>query len=1177
MENQTDKFYFQPGGSLPADSPTYVKRKSDDILFNYLKDGKFCYILTARQMGKSSMRVQVARRLEAEGVSCVNIDLTAIGSLDTTTEQWYYSLLNKTCRDLELPGPLLRKWWGENLDLSPVNRFSTFIEQVLLKQVKGYIVIFIDEIDSILSLDRSKFSTDDFFAVIRHCYNSRVDDPDYNRLTFALMGVATPNDLMQDPSRTPFNIGYHVDLESFDFKNSAPLLKGLKGLQAEPDDLLKSVLDWTCGQPYLTQKICHSLVSSPADITDISVVEQQVDKLFFTEEFDDHNIKNVNNRILLHETYNIQMLEIVQQLLKEKRIEADDGDFAQIYLRLSGLVKKKDNHLVIRNKIYQNIFNEQWLKNAMGKIRRPFAEAMQNWMGLEKPKSAALRGEVLEQALEWAEKREDITPTENEFLNFSQLVRQEEREKEIELLYTNRLRIRNRILVFALVIAVIAGVVAGYFAFEANRQTQNAKKQEIKANEQAERATEQAKIAKEQETIALHQKTVALNNLKKLKESLITLDQSDECRLGVIEYLYQDKDLIESLRQVPSEEQLQAHFDKLLKAVEERSAITVAEYVARFKLRTNVAEPKDYPIDVKTPSGKKLEDFKVPEELIKNDHHLINLILKTESMNDDERQYWFNLWEVMNHEQREKLRDILTRERQKLAEIGKLKEDPKVSLAKLTNRLEYLSKKISELHMFHISDEIFGVKSLWEENDFKEFEANFLNLKDKFATAHEFHFALSCLYSCQNKMTKAINHVKLSVSEKPYKIKYLERLADYYTQEKKYDDAQGMYKIIIPMLSMYLQLIDSDKTRIHYSSLLMNSAKTYMNMGKTEHAIKEYEDIRNLSEEYLSKERNENDLADYLKQIEKTYPYYDKEKKNHRIALDHRKICVIFSKKLIDIKRSEENLYKHVQNLWSASWYESHLENYEKSLNYLSDSISIIEQLLEINRSEKYLENYSMLLLNMSNDFRLYKKYDKSLQYAEKGFAIGEELQEKFKRTDRLAKAYERFSEIQLIKCQFKEAINSAQKGIEIDHEKKFIDVNEVNLAHAYLLSDRFEEAKAIYFKYKGKQNDDENQLWEKSILESFTFFRKNGLIHSKMLDIEEILDVYVEDIQSLLSELGYNPGTIDNRMGENTEIAIRAYQKDMDLKIDGKPSVELLNHLILNVYNKEKPSEEST
>lgn len=73
--------------------------------------------------------------------------------------------------------------------------------------------------------------------------------------------------------------------------------------------------------------------------------------------------------------------------------------------------------------------------------------------------------------------------------------------------------------------------------------------------------------------------------------------------------------------------------------------------------------------NLKTPTGKGIVDFKIPQPLIDKDKPLIELVMNSESMKDSERQYWFNLTEVMNEEQVEKLRDILTRERQKLADI----------------------------------------------------------------------------------------------------------------------------------------------------------------------------------------------------------------------------------------------------------------------------------------------------------------------------------------------------------------------------------------------------------------------------------------------------------------------------------------------------------------------------
>lgn len=79
----------------------------------------------------------------------------------------------------------------------------------------------------------------------------------------------------------------------------------------------------------------------------------------------------------------------------------------------------------------------------------------------------------------------------------------------------------------------------------------------------------------------------------------------------------------------------------------------------------------DTTIDVnalKTKTGKTLADFTVPADFLK-DVELTQLVMLSESMNDKERQYWFNLSEVMTPSQIEKLRGILTRERDKLAEI----------------------------------------------------------------------------------------------------------------------------------------------------------------------------------------------------------------------------------------------------------------------------------------------------------------------------------------------------------------------------------------------------------------------------------------------------------------------------------------------------------------------------
>ena len=72
-------------------------------------------------------------------------------------------------------------------------------------------MVFVDEIDTTLRLG----FTDDFFASIRYLYNERASNKNLARLSFVLLGVASPGDLMKDTERTPFNIGQRVDLNDF--------------------------------------------------------------------------------------------------------------------------------------------------------------------------------------------------------------------------------------------------------------------------------------------------------------------------------------------------------------------------------------------------------------------------------------------------------------------------------------------------------------------------------------------------------------------------------------------------------------------------------------------------------------------------------------------------------------------------------------------------------------------------------------------------------------------------------------------------------------------------------------------------------------------------------------------------------------------------------------------------
>ncbi|HRI08342.1 MAG TPA: AAA-like domain-containing protein, partial [Nannocystaceae bacterium] len=238
---------FQVGGAIPI-GRLYVERRADAELVDNLLEGEFCYVLAPRQIGKSSLRLRAAKRLEQKGEGRVSIDFSGIGS-SVTVDEWYFSIAYEIAEELGLPNPEL--FWTQHTQLTPVHRWYRFLRNEILDRIDEPVIVFIDEVDSVLALS---FTTDDFFASIRSAYNLRAEDPTYRRLTFCLLGVAAPSDLIQNPVRTPFNIGRGVRLDDFTRAELDAFAPGLAHLGRDTDALLSAAYAWTSGHPYMTQR-----------------------------------------------------------------------------------------------------------------------------------------------------------------------------------------------------------------------------------------------------------------------------------------------------------------------------------------------------------------------------------------------------------------------------------------------------------------------------------------------------------------------------------------------------------------------------------------------------------------------------------------------------------------------------------------------------------------------------------------------------------------------------------------------------------------------------------------------------------------------------------------------------------------------------------------------------------
>ncbi|OYD93206.1 hypothetical protein CDG76_21205 [Nostoc sp. 'Peltigera membranacea cyanobiont' 210A] len=510
---------YQVGGSLHSDDPTYVVRQADEKLYTSLKSGDFCYVFNSRQMGKSSLLQRISRRLKSEGYKCIYLDVTQLGSEDTTSAQWYKGIIVSIFYGLNLAEHVnFKQWWNMQTGLSPVQKLHQFVEEVLLPNVKSDsegggkakgIFILIDEIDSLLSLN---FPVNDFFAWIRHCYNQQAHDPNFKRLGFALFGVASPSDLIADKRRTPFNIGTAIELYGFRLHETSPLLNGLQGAISQPEVVLQEAIYWTGGQPFLTQKLCQLVLQTALNTSERKIILSPKTEAYWVEALvrshiiqhwesqdEPEHLRTIRDRLLFNQQQAGRLLSLYQQVLQAEEIEdaknkntsdswyptpaispvPTDDSREQTELLLSGLVEKHNGYLRIKNPIYRSIFNAEWVLKQLDNLR-PYSQPFNAWVASGfQDESRLLRGNALQEVLDWTQ-RKSLSDLDYRFLAASQeLERREVQHKlEVERLKETEARLASeqksarlqRRLLLGVSLALVAVIILGFTTLYAARQ-----------------------------------------------------------------------------------------------------------------------------------------------------------------------------------------------------------------------------------------------------------------------------------------------------------------------------------------------------------------------------------------------------------------------------------------------------------------------------------------------------------------------------------------------------------------------------------------------------------------------------------------------------------------------------------------------------------------------------------
>jgi WD40 repeat protein len=406
-----DIIYHTTGGVLPLTVTTYVERPADRELEKHLEDGKFCHIFNSRQMGKSSLKLRTAARLEKKGFICAKISLQGIGVGKNTTEEFWYNTIAWDLAkvfDLEEEYDIL---WNSHPQFSFNQRLADFIDEIL-KRNSNRIVIFIDEIDMVLSLGDF---TDNFFGLIRDFSEAQSYNSNYRRLSVVLIGVTTPGDLIKNKTLPPYNIGREIKLKGFK-KDTLDLLSVGLG-RADNKQAIGDIHYWTNGQPFLTQKLCQLAVDFP-DESIADIVYSKIVENWKSQDKPPH-FKTISNNVLIKSLRPAELLQRYRQIWKGNNVDSTEED---IELRLSGLVVEDDNgKLQVSNRICKWIFNLDWIDRELANIC-PHSPSLLAWIDAgQPPGELLLRGDALKEAIEWRDSQTGtISHEHNIFLGKSQ-------------------------------------------------------------------------------------------------------------------------------------------------------------------------------------------------------------------------------------------------------------------------------------------------------------------------------------------------------------------------------------------------------------------------------------------------------------------------------------------------------------------------------------------------------------------------------------------------------------------------------------------------------------------------------------------------------------------------------------------------------------------------------------
>ncbi|NET61412.1 MAG: serine/threonine protein kinase [Symploca sp. SIO2E6] len=243
-----------PSGSVPLDSPFYLKRSSleEQVYREIEKPGALIRIKAPREMGKTSLLLRVIDYANHLDYHTVSLNLEQVDqAILRDSNQFLRWLCANIARQLRRK-PMLDEFWDE--DLGSKISCTLYFEEYLLESINTPLILALDEVNQILEHPQV---AKDFLPLLRSWYEEAKRLPIWQKLRLLVVHsteIYVPLELNQ----SPFNVGLPIHLEHFTPEEVQQLAQ-CYGLDWGDGEEISQLMVMVGGHPALVQLALYHL------------------------------------------------------------------------------------------------------------------------------------------------------------------------------------------------------------------------------------------------------------------------------------------------------------------------------------------------------------------------------------------------------------------------------------------------------------------------------------------------------------------------------------------------------------------------------------------------------------------------------------------------------------------------------------------------------------------------------------------------------------------------------------------------------------------------------------------------------------------------------------------------------------------------------------------------------